>query len=765
MRIMARNDFAGLDTVSLPCMLTRKPGSSSIPDPDQRQIGNTSAHGDIVLETLRSVWGYDSFRPLQEDIVRTILDGHDAFVLLPTGGGKSLCYQLPALLLEGLTVVISPLIALMKDQVDALTELDVPATFINSSLDSREIHDRLAAISRGEIKLLYVAPERFATAGFIQRLQARGVSLVAIDEAHCVSEWGHDFRPEYRDLLRLRDAFPNAVFAAFTATATSHVQSDIRQQLGLAGAQQFQGSFNRPNLFYDVRPKRDAYHQIASYIRSHPGKSGIIYCLSRAGTESTSERLRRDGFSALAYHGGMDSHARHRAQEAFVRDDIQVVVATIAFGMGIDKPDVRFVIHQDLPRNLESYYQESGRAGRDGEPADCILFYSYGDVVRQTVFVDDKPTPHLREIAQTQLKQMAAWAEGSCCRREALLSYFDEPFAGQPPPCCDICGDPPEMIDMTIAAQMLMSCVKRTGERFGLAYVIDVLRGSKDQRIVRAGHDKLSTWGIGKDRPKAEWQHLGRALIRDGYLHQDTTNFNILSVTQAGGDVLFREKRVSFAKLPAVAKADSQDQAGEAYPELFERLRRLRKQIADTRGVPPYVVFPDSTLRQIATQLPSTPQALLQVIGVGARKAEAYGAEFLAEVDMFIRDTGATPKSLPTRDAAPLRRQTMSKTARESLAIFNQGQSVEDVAHQRGLAATTVEAHLVEAIESGAEVDVRHMLTDQMIHDVTKVIARTGDDLLRPIMDELGEDADYTWGELRLIRAILRQQRTKMPPG
>ncbi|MCO5176310.1 MAG: DNA helicase RecQ [Thermomicrobiales bacterium] len=712
------------------------------------------------MSTLQSVWGYDEFRPLQEDIVRTILDGRDAFVLLPTGGGKSLCYQLPALLLDGLTIVISPLIALMKDQVDALTELNVPATYINSSLDSAEIRDRMRQIASGEIKLLYVAPERFSTPGFTQRIQQRGVSLVAIDEAHCVSEWGHDFRPEYRDLLRLRDAFPGAVFAAFTATATRQVQNDIRQQLGLADAEQFQGSFNRPNLYYEVRPKRKTYDQILAYIRSKPGASGIIYCLSRAGVESTAERLQRDGISTAAYHGGMDSEQRRTAQEAFVRDNVQVVVATIAFGMGIDKPDVRFVIHQDLPRNLESYYQESGRAGRDGEPSDCILFYSYGDVTRQMVFVDEKPTRRLREIAQSQLQQMSGWAESSKCRRAALLEYFEESFDGQAPPCCDICGNPPDVEDMTIPAQMLMSCVKRTGERFGLGYVVDVLRGSRDQRILRAGHDRLSTWGIGKDRPKSDWQFLGRSLIRDGYLHQDSANFNIISITPRGAEVLFRGARVSYA-MPPKTQSGGADAVDVAYPQLFEQLRRLRKQLADERGVPPYVVFPDSTLRQMSSRLPMTPNALLRIVGVGERKAAAYGPAFLDAISTFVNSTGATPQQAPASPPSVARRSSLTGTAKTTLDLFNRGLSIEDVAKERGLAVSTVEAHLVEAIESGANVDVGHVVTPTMIAQVEAAIRKVGDELLRPIMDEVGEDAGYSWGQLRLIRAWMRRRNAQ----
>ena len=375
------------------------------------------------------------------------------------------------------------------------------------------------------------------------------------------------------------------------------------------------------------------------------------------------------------------------------------------------------------------------------------------------------PTPRLREIAVTQLKQMANWAEGTRCRRAALLDYFDEPFDGQSPPCCDICGDPPEVVDMTVAAQMLMSCVKRTGERFGLAYVIDVLRGSRDQRIVRAGHDRLSTWGIGKNRPKSEWQYLGRTLIREGYLLQDAANFNVVSVTRRGAEVLFRGERVSFARPPAPAKATAADDPNIINPELFERLRRVRKGIADERGVPPYVVFPDTTLRQMAARLPTTSDALLRISGVGERKADAYGPTFIAEITAFVSETGVIPQTLPKRQEPPARRQSMTATARTSLGLFNQGLGLAEVARERGLAVATVEAHLVEAIESGADVDVRHVVNGAMMRDVEMAIAKVGDELLRPIMDELGEDAGYTWGDLRLIRALLRQRDATPPPG
>ncbi|MGH9175624.1 MAG: RecQ family ATP-dependent DNA helicase, partial [Vicinamibacterales bacterium] len=396
------------------------------------------------------------------------------------------------------------MIALMKDQVDSLQALGVAATFINSSLDATEAGERQAAVARGDVKLLYVAPERLVLPGFLHLLAHAGVTMFAIDEAHCVSEWGHDFRPEYRELRQLRDRFPEAIFAAFTATATPRVQDDIREQLGLENARGFQGSFNRPNLYYEVRPKQSAYEQLLAYIQSRKGASGIVYAQTRASTEDLAERLSLDGVQAAAYHGGMESRQRQRVQEGFVRDNVQVIVATIAFGMGIDKPDVRFVVHYDLPKNLEGYYQESGRAGRDGDPADCILFFTYGDVGKHLHFIDDKPTEALRDAARQQLRQMTDWAESTTCRRRALLSYFDETYDAVQDPCCDVCRNPVAEVDYTVAAQMLLSCVKRTGQRFGAAYVIDVLRGSSAERIVRFGHDKQSTWGIGKDRSKEE---------------------------------------------------------------------------------------------------------------------------------------------------------------------------------------------------------------------------------------------------------------------
>jgi ATP-dependent DNA helicase RecQ len=594
-----------------------------------------------ALAELKRVFGYDRFRPLQQEIVDTLLAGRDAFVLMPTGGGKSLCYQLPALLTDGMAVVVSPLIALMKDQVDRLEALGVAATFVNSSLDPAESRRRQAAVARGEVKLLYVAPERLVMASFLDLLKRTKLAFFAVDEAHCISEWGHDFRPEYRELRQLRQLFPGVPLAAFTATATQRVQADILAQLGLEDAAHFRGSFDRPNLFYAVRPKQGAYDQLITYLKLRPG-SGIVYCGSRATTESVAERLQRDGVSALAYHAGLEPDDRRRRQERFARDDVRVVVATIAFGMGIDKPDVRFVVHYDLPKNLEGYYQESGRAGRDGEPSECILFYTYADAVKLQGFVQEKVSPVERQAAVDGLKRMIDYAESTTCRRRNLLVYFDAEPSGDANPCCDRCLEPVELVDYTVQAQMLLSCAKRVGERFGVGHLIDVLRGAATEKIERFGHQRLSTYGIGADRAAPEWQHVARELIRAGYAFQDPDAYNVLRVTPEGADVLFRGRTVELARYtPPVSVAKQRKRSADleaagADPDLFERLRTLRKRLADERRVPPYVVFPDSVLRDMAARLPRSHAQLRRISGVGERKLADFGDVFLAEIGAFL---------------------------------------------------------------------------------------------------------------------------------
>ena len=705
-----------------------------------------------VLATLKSTFGYSSFRPLQADIVRALLQGQDVFVLMPTGGGKSLCYQLPALLLDGLTLVVSPLIALMKDQVDALQALGVAATYVNSSLDASEVARRQAAVARGQVKLLYVAPERLMQASFLRLLSSVPLAFFAIDEAHCISEWGHDFRPDYRELKKLRQLFPSTLFGAFTATATRRVQQDIKAQLGLQKAAGFHGSFNRANLYYEVRPKNASYKQLFEYLQRRRQASGIIYCQSRAGTERLAARLTADGFSAAAYHAGLENEERRLRQEAFIKDDTRIIVATIAFGLGIDKPDVRFVVHYDMPKSLEGYYQESGRAGRDGEPSDCILFYSPADMAKHLHFIEEKPSPQEREIARQQLYQMAGWARGTECRRSTLLAYFDERLEAQPGSCCDLCKTPAQETDYTVPAQMLLSCAKRTGEQFGSVYLIDVLRGSRSERVLRLGHDKLSVYGIGRNLSRDDWGHLARELLRKGYLRQAEDDFNTVKVTDQGRAVLFKGQQVLLAS-PSTGEPGPTEM-GPQHQELFDQLRTLRKRLADERAVPPYVIFHDTTLKQMAAALPATRDQLLRLDGVGAHKALEYGDTFLGSISHYVQSTGAQPVSLATaRMARPLRGQ-VTPSIRLTLDLFNQGMSLEKIASARELAVSTIGGHLAEAMEAGEPLELERLVSEEKRRAIEAAMVEVGADPLKPVMEYLGDG--YNYSELRLVRAALR---------
>ncbi|MBX5444709.1 DNA helicase RecQ [Sphaerobacter sp.] len=721
--------------------------------------GERSWTDDELRAALRSTFGHEDFRPLQLDVVRAILQGRDVFVLMPTGGGKSLCYQLPSLLLDGMTVVVSPLIALMKDQVDQLTALGVAATYINSALDPDEIRRRQAAVARGEVKLLYVAPERLMTSPFLRLLEETRLAFLAIDEAHCISEWGRDFRPEYRQLRALRERFPATPLGAFTATATKRVQADIVAQLGLTAAAMFQGSYNRPNLVYAVRPKDNVYARLLDYLRARPEASGIIYCHTRAGVDELAERLRADGILADGYHAGLDADERRRRQEAFRRDEIRVMVATVAFGMGIDKPDVRFVIHVDAPRSLERYYQESGRAGRDGEPADCILFYSRGDIIRYERLIQEIEGEQERRVALEQLRRVRDWAEGLTCRRAGLLAYFDEPYDGGVVPCCDVCDDPPELRDYTIPAQMFLSCVYRTRQRFGADYVIQVLRGSRAERVLRNRHDQLSTYGIGADRPADEWRYLARELVSRGYLRQDPSDFNALKITERGRAVLRSEERVVLPAPRTAAPPPKPVEEDVPHPELVARLKALRKEMAVEREVPPYVIFFDRTLHRIAAALPQTRDALLAIPGLGRRKVEDFGQRIVDEVTRYVRETGAEPVdwSPPAPAQSPRRPRALGNSARQSLELFRQGYTVAEIAERRGLAVSTIEGHLAEALEMGEDLDLDQIVAPERRRVIAAAFAELGTSALTPVREYLGDG--YSYFELRMVRAALSRAR------
>jgi ATP-dependent DNA helicase RecQ len=597
-----------------------------------------------LLHTLKTTFGYNFFRPLQREIIETSLAGRDVFALLPTGGGKSLCFQIPALHRSGLTVVVSPLIALMKDQVDQLQAAGVSATFLNSTLGAAEARSRLAGLHRGEWRLLYVAPERLMLDNWQENLKAWNVTAIAIDEAHCVSEWGHDFRPEYRQLAKLRELLPDVPVMACTATATERVRTDIIKHLKLREPALFVASFNRPNLTYKVTPKDEPMKQIVAFVKSRADESGIVYCASRAATERVAEALAGRGFSARAYHAGLNADDRSRNQELFLRDEVRIICATIAFGMGINKPNVRWVVHYDLPKNIEGYYQETGRAGRDGLPGDCLLLFSGGDAAKQTHFIDEITNAQEQQIARGQLRQIMHYAEGASCRRAELLAYFGEKFPVDNCGACDNCLEPRETYDGTLVAQKFLSCVYRinAASRFGVGinHVTEVLAGADTDKIRRWGHDKLSTYGIGKEVARPRWAGIGRELLRLGYLKQADGEFPTLELTPEGMTVLRTRQPVTLTKqltTPKARKVIRREGDIECDEILFARLRELRKRLADERKVPAYVIFGDATLRQLAREYPETESALEGIFGIGEKKRAEFGQTFTAFIAEFLK--------------------------------------------------------------------------------------------------------------------------------
>ena len=591
--------------------------------------------------SLKKHFGYDEFRPLQEEIVSDALAGRDVFALMPTGGGKSLCFQLPALLRDGLTIVISPLISLMKDQVDALQTSGIAATFLNSALDRHEAVERLRGLNRGQYRMLYLAPERLMLDGFLERALNWNITQIAIDEAHCISEWGHDFRPEYRELKKLRRHLPDVPIMALTATATERVRKDIVDQLHLDDARCYVASFNRPNLTYRVVPKSSPYEQVLAFVRSRSDESGIVYCASRKTADSLATKLNGDGVKAKPYHAGLEPKERTKHQELFLRDDARVITATIAFGMGINKPNVRFVVHHDLPKNIESYYQETGRAGRDGLPSECVLLFSASDVVKQRRFIEEKSEREQR-IAREQLRDMIHYAETRDCRRTTLLKYFGEEF---PAPCngCDNCLEPRETFDGTVPAQKFLSCIHRvrqkSGFSFGLNHIVDVLSGADTEPIRQRGHNQLSTYGIGQDLKRGAWQAIGRELLRLGFVTAAPGRFATLELTSAGWAAL-RERRQITLTTPynVEEKKRSKRRVGEIECDeaLFEKLRVLRRKLADERDVPAYIIFSDVALREMARAYPTTRAEFGRIPGVGQQKMRDFAETFTAAVRDYL---------------------------------------------------------------------------------------------------------------------------------
>ena len=734
-----------------------------------------------MKDLLKKHFGYDEFRPLQEEVIDSVLQQRDTLVIMPTGGGKSLCYQLPALSLDGLTLVVSPLIALMKDQVDALKSNGIAAEFINSSLTYAEIGRVQTQARQGDLKILYLAPERLALPDFRDFLSTLNVSLVAVDEAHCISEWGHDFRPDYRTLGGLRRGMRSVPFIALTATATDRVRADILTQLGLKQPQQFIASFDRPNLRYEVRPKERAFDQLVQLLRERKSESAIIYCFSRKDTEELSERLEDVGFKALPYHAGMDAETRRRNQERFIRDEVDVIAATIAFGMGIDKPDVRLIVHQELPKTLEAYYQQTGRAGRDGLPSDCVLFYSYGDKIKQDFFINRIEDATEKRGAQEKLAQVIEFCTLRTCRRRYLLDYFGEDFLSSPSSpsspsgedasnCggCDVCLADMEDFDATIIAQKILSAVIRTGERFGAGYISQVLRGSKAERVKRLGHNDLSVYGIVEDHSDGEIREICDLLLNENLLRKTSSEYATLGVTAEGRRflnsreslMLSRRKKQESARESRVSRGGGRD-APDYDGGLFEALRALRRRIASEKRVPPYVVFGDATLQQMAHYIPQSEDSLSRISGVGTVKLGQYGDDFLAVIREYAREKDLTDRTAGLQLRSKSRStRTVSYTYERTKNLLEQGLSIDEVAQERDISPSTIFAHIERLVQTGENVDLRaHLPSPDRAMRIQDAFHRIGVNRLTPVKEVLGDD--YSYEEIRLVRAFISQQETQ----
>ena len=702
----------------------------------------------IDKELLRRYFGYSEFRQLQQDIILDVLKGNDVLVLMPTGGGKSLCYQYPSLLFKGLTIVVSPLISLMKNQVDSLRSNGIPAEYLNSSLNYEESKKIKSALLQNTIKLLYVAPERLAIPSFLSFLKGLKINLFAIDEAHCISEWGHDFRPEYRQLKLIGASFPDVPIIALTATATMKVREDIVNQLELKSCKKYIASFNRENLVYYVKQKQDAFGQIVEFLRTKPRESGIIYCYSRKNVDALTENLKYAGFRALPYHAGLSPDIRSTNQEKFIRDDVEILVATVAFGMGIDKPNIRFVIHHDLPKNLEAYYQETGRAGRDGLRSDCVLFYSYGDRQKIEYFINQMTNEKERQIAHNKLMEIINFCETTMCRRKLLLGYFGEEYKENKCGGCDNCLIPKEEVEATGEILTILSCVRELDEKFGINYCIDVLTESKSIRVVQNGHKALRSYGSGKNLPKKMWHGFIRELLQREYLNLEG-EYPVLKLCQKGRDLLSGSKdNVAIEKIflvkPHIEKQATRPDMMEQDADdrgLFEALRTLRKTLADAENYPPYMIFNDSSLKQMAAKRPCTPGDFRKITGVGDKKLEKYGSIFISEIRRFCESSSSQPVKKRSSDSI-------------TLEMLDQGMDLDKITLARNLSLNTIYGHIENLILAGENIDIEKFVSKEKIDAISSAIFEIGGGALKPIKDRLGDN--YSYGEIKLVRAKMK---------
>ncbi|WP_435262015.1 DNA helicase RecQ [Tenacibaculum sp. nBUS_03] len=694
----------------------------------------------VLLEKLKSNFGYDSFRLQQQEIIENIIAKNDTLVIMPTGGGKSICFQLPALFFEGITIVISPLIALMKDQVDSLKANGIGASYYNSSQSTEEQETVFDEVVTRKIKLLYVAPESL---GLLQNILNKSyVSCVAIDEAHCISSWGHDFRPSYKQLSFLKKSLPGVPIVALTATADKATQEDILKQLAISNATKYISSFNRENISLEVRPANDRVQQIIKFINKKPNEAGIIYCLSRKATEQLTSKLQQNNINAKAYHAGLSFEERARTQEAFIKDNCEVICATIAFGMGIDKSNVRWVIHYNMPKNIEGYYQEIGRSGRDGLPAKALLFHSYADVIQLRQFIENTGN---KEVQDAKLERMKQFAEATVCRRKILLSYFGELIEGT---CgnCDVCKNPPQFFDGTVIAQKALSAIYRLGEKEAMGTVIDVLRGAKNAAVLDKNYQYLKTYGVGNDISWRDWQHYLIQLVNQGYTQIAFHLNNTLQLTDFSKRVLFNGEKVQLTTPVEIKKEEkiisTKTRKRPAKDTLFERLRKLRYRIAEEENIAAYLVFNDATLKEIERERPRTDEEFLTISGVGQRKLEVYGGEFIEEVKSFLRE----------------KKKTKKDTTLETYKLYKEDFTIEEIAERRKLKPATIFSHLSKLYLEGKDVSLDEFTTPEVVKSVANAKKVLKNEMtLKPYFEFLEEKVPYE--QIRVALTILQKKR------
>jgi ATP-dependent DNA helicase RecQ len=750
--------------------------------------------------SLQKYFGYTTFRENQEEIITDILNKKDTFALMPTGHGKSLCYQLPSIIMPGTTIVISPLISLMEDQVNSLTQNGVPAAFLNSSLTPTQQYQTIEKLKQNQLKLLFIAPERLVTESFLQLIPQLNINFFAIDEAHCISHWGHDFRPEYRELNILRNNFPSFPIIALTATATQRVKEDIIKALDLKLTKVYQSSFNRPNLSYYVHPKQETFEQVLNYIQKHKQESGIIYCQSRKKVDTLVTKLKKQKINALPYHAGLTDETRKTNQNKFIKEDADLIVATIAFGMGINKPNVRYVIHFDLPKSLENYYQETGRAGRDGLPSECILFFSLADKFLYERFIDEMQNEKEKTIARHHLQKIIDYAQSKQCRRKQLLSHFNEAYPDSSCASCDNCIAPPETFDATVVTQKILSCIYKTGQRFGPNHIIEVLTGAKSEKVHKFNHDQLSTYNIVQDYSRKQLKSFIYELVSQGVIKQSDDEYVTLTLTPKSKLILTNTEKVHLT-IPRkdIAEIESKDKVQQRkikleYQEedevqnnlqpdntLFTILRTLRKTLADKANLPPYVIFPDTSLIDMATYYPQDLEHFKTIYGVGQNKLEKYAPLFITEIKKYCQEKNISQIEKTGKKIRPKKQQLKKKrpaykeeyqaeetqpkqenthtlltsSVQETVGLYKDGYTIEEIADQKIVSKATISEHLERAYRAGLNIDPNKFINPKHEQPIRQAFQELGQERLSPIKQKLGDD--YTYEEIRWVRATLQK--------